>query len=52
MFTLDWHIIYVVPLLYGLWYAVKHIFGTRAQLPLPPGPPGHWLFGNRFPTSR
>ncbi|THH11537.1 hypothetical protein EW145_g596 [Phellinidium pouzarii] len=22
-----------------------------SELPLPPGPPGHWLFGNEFPRS-
>lgn len=47
-----WHIIYIVALLCGLRYGVKHVLSTRARLPLPPGPPGHWLFGNRLPTSR
>jgi hypothetical protein len=25
---------------------------SRSRLPLPPGPPGHWLFGNALPRAR
>ncbi|KAH7884072.1 cytochrome P450 [Phlebopus sp. FC_14] len=38
-------------LLGSLWYA-KRLFAARRRLPLPPGPPGHWLFGNTLPKSR
>ncbi|KAG2150821.1 cytochrome P450 [Suillus clintonianus] len=24
---------------------------SRSRLPLPPGPPGHWLFGNHIPSA-
>ncbi|KAG1814296.1 uncharacterized protein BJ212DRAFT_363058 [Suillus subaureus] len=24
---------------------------SRSRLPLPPGPPGHWLFGNAIPRA-
>ncbi|EGN94605.1 hypothetical protein SERLA73DRAFT_62286 [Serpula lacrymans var. lacrymans S7.3] len=42
-----------VALLLGVVTVVRtalHVIATR-RLPLPPGPPGHWLFGNTFPTS-
>lgn len=45
------YFIYTIALLRGLRYVAKHIFSTRARLPLPPGPPGHWLFGNQLPAS-
>ncbi|KIJ60536.1 hypothetical protein HYDPIDRAFT_117061 [Hydnomerulius pinastri MD-312] len=38
-------------LLGGLWCA-KYVFGSRRRLPVPPGPPGHWFFGNQLPKSR
>lgn len=25
---------------------------SRSRLPLPPGPPGHWLFGNALPRAK
>ena len=50
--ALNWYFIYTVALLFGLWFSVKHIFSARVRVPLPPGPPGHWLFGNKLPTSR
>ncbi|KAI6105130.1 cytochrome P450 [Pisolithus croceorrhizus] len=31
--------------------AVRSQFRARRRLPLPPGPPGHWLFGNALPRE-
>ncbi|KIJ21384.1 hypothetical protein PAXINDRAFT_164896 [Paxillus involutus ATCC 200175] len=31
--------------------AIGAKFKARKRLPLPPGPPGHWLFGNAFPRA-
>ncbi|KAI6137179.1 cytochrome P450 [Pisolithus sp. B1] len=31
--------------------AVRSQFKARRRLPLPPGPPGHWLFGNALPRE-
>lgn len=25
---------------------------SKRRLPLPPGPPGHWLFGNALPRAK
>lgn len=25
---------------------------SSSRLPLPPGPPGHWLFGNALPRTK
>jgi len=25
---------------------------SSSRLPLPPGPPGHWLFGNALPRAK
>ncbi|KIM51186.1 hypothetical protein SCLCIDRAFT_1169199 [Scleroderma citrinum Foug A] len=31
--------------------AVRSQIKARSRLPLPPGPPGHWLFGNALPKE-
>ncbi|KAN0101001.1 Cytochrome P450 [Tylopilus felleus] len=31
--------------------AIRASLSSRRRLPLPPGPPGHWLFGNRLPRE-
>ncbi|KAH7912664.1 cytochrome P450 [Hygrophoropsis aurantiaca] len=40
----------VIGLLAALVF-VKAFYTRRKHLPLPPGPPGHWLFGNVLPKS-
>ncbi|KIJ58501.1 hypothetical protein HYDPIDRAFT_116984, partial [Hydnomerulius pinastri MD-312] len=32
--------------------AVRAKLRGRKRLPLPPGPPGHWLFGNALPRAK
>jgi len=32
--------------------AVRAKLKSRRRLPLPPGPPGHWLFGNAMPRAK
>lgn len=32
--------------------AIRASLSSRRRLPLPPGPPGHWLFGNRLPREQ
>lgn len=32
--------------------AVRAKLKSRGRLPLPPGPPGHWLFGNALPKAK
>ncbi|KAH7922342.1 cytochrome P450 [Leucogyrophana mollusca] len=32
-------------------YALSVKLRSRSRLPLPPGPPGHWLFGNALPRA-
>jgi len=32
--------------------AVRAQIKARRRLPLPPGPPGHWLFGNALPKEK
>lgn len=41
-----------VVLLAFLGNAVKAHLGARSRLPLPPGPPRHWLFGNALPKEK
>lgn len=31
---------------------VRSQIKARSRLPLPPGPPGHWLFGNALPKEK
>ena len=50
--ALGWNFIYPAAVLFGLWFTAKRVLGAQARLPLPPGPPGHWLFGNKFPNSK
>ncbi|KAG8744299.1 hypothetical protein FRC10_010371 [Ceratobasidium sp. 414] len=39
----DWHFLSLLGLVaLGVFYRL----GSRRRLPLPPGPPGHWLWGN------
>ena len=35
-----------------LGHVVRSQIKARSRLPLPPGPPGHWLFGNSLPKER
>lgn len=32
--------------------AVRATLKRNRRLPLPPGPPGHWLFGNAIPRAK
>lgn len=32
--------------------AVRAKLKSSRRLPLPPGPPGHWLFGNALPRTK
>lgn len=32
--------------------AVRASLKSKRRLPLPPGPPGHWLFGNAIPRAK
>ncbi|OAX38481.1 cytochrome P450 [Rhizopogon vinicolor AM-OR11-026] len=43
-------IAYVLVVVATLWI-VKWRYQAAKRLPLPPGPPGRWLLGNKFPKS-